>query len=234
MSCGERFAQCRNNIFESEFFHHLLKDTFVAFSICVTGLNVCIRFEAQAKFCIFFVTDTYINKLHQRFHNRLCFFLCPQFLTEIQVNRNSYTMTFCSFTSQTSQFGSLVRDSRSDARPMEPVSAFHDSVKVEVNSVGFSNSRMSAVIDNLARTHRSTCFKIVDTYTIAATSNKVCLHTILTQCVNSRLSNFVFRQFSYEIGVMSVVGTAYSNVRFSTTIYYIKRIRLNKTSITRS
>ena len=143
-------------------------------------------------------------------------------------------MTFCSFTSQTSQLGSLVRDSRSDTRPVEPVSTFHDCIKIEISSVSFSNSRVSTVINNLARTHRSTSFQVVDTYTVATTSNKVCLNTIFTQCVNSRLSNFMFRQFSYEIGLMSVVGTAYCNVSFSTTIYYIKRIRLNKTSITRS
>ena len=159
----------------------------------MTSFNVSIRFEAQTKFCIFFVTDTYVYKLHQRFHDRLCFFFRPQFLTEIQVNRNSYTVTFCSFTSQTSQLGSLVRDSRSDTRPVEPVSTFHDCIKVEISSVSFSNSRVSTVINNLARTHRSTCFQVVDTYTVATTSNKVCLYAIFTQCVNSRLSNFVFR-----------------------------------------
>ena len=193
MSSRERFTQSRNYIFESEFFHHLLEDTLIAFSICVASLNVSIRFEAQAKFCIFFVTDTYVYKLHQRFHDRLCFFFCPQFLAEIQVYRHSNTMTFCSFTSQTSQLGSLVRNSRSDTRPVEPVSTFHDSIKVEISSVSFSNCRMSTVINNFARTHRSTCFQVVDTYTVATTGNKVCLYAIFTQCVNSRLSNFVFR-----------------------------------------
>ena len=234
VSSRERFAQCRNNIFESEFFHHLLEDTFVAFSICVACFNVSIRFEAQTQFRIFFVTDTYIYILHQRFHDRLCFFFCPQFLTEIQVNRYSYAMTLGCFASQTSQFGSFVRNSRSDTGPVEPVSTFHNSIKIKVGSISFSDSRMSTVIDNLAGTHRSACFQIVDTYAVATTSNKVCLYTIFTQCVYSRLSDFMFRQFGYEIGFMSVVGTAYCNVRFSTTIYYIKRVRLNKAGITRS
>ena len=143
-------------------------------------------------------------------------------------------MTLRSFASQTSQFGSFIGDSRGDTRPVEPVSTFHDSIKIEVSGISLSNSRMSAVIDNFARTHRSTSFQIIDTYTVSTTSNKVCLHTIFTQSVYSRLSDFMFWQFGYEIGFMSVVGTAYCNVCFSTTIYYIKRVRLNKASITRS
>ena len=143
-------------------------------------------------------------------------------------------MTFCSLTSQTSQFGSFIRDSRSDTRPMEPVSTFHNSVKIKISGISFSDRRMSTVINYFTWTHRSSSFKIINTYAITTTGNKVCLYTIFTQCIYSRLTNFVFRQFWYEVCIVAIVCTAHCNVGFSTTVYYIKRVRLNKTSVTRS
>ena len=200
----------------------------------MTCFNISIRFESQTKFCIFLVTNTYIYVLHQRFHDRLCFLLCPQFLTEVQVHRNSHTVTFSSLASQTGQFSSFIRNSRSNTRPVEPVSTFHYSVKIKIRSICFGNRRVSAVIDYFARTHRSSCFKIIDTYAITTTGYKVCFNTIFAQSIYGRLTNFVFRQFRYEVCIVTIICTTYSNVSFTTTVYNIKRVRLNKTGITRS
>ena len=131
-------------------------------------------------------------------------------------------MTFCSFTSQFGQFGSLVRNSRSDTRPVEPVRTFHDSVKVEIARIGFGDSRVGTVINYFARTHGSSCFQIIDTYAVAITTDEIGLHTIFTQCIHSRLSNFVFRQFSYEISFVTVVRATHRYVRFTTAINNIK------------
>ena len=75
---------------------------------------------------------------------------------------------------------------------------------------------MSTVIDNLTWTHRSTSLKIVDTYTVTTTSDVVSLNAIFTKCVYSRLSDFMLRKLSYEISIVSVVGTAYSYISFAT------------------
>ena len=65
-------------------------------------------------------------------------------------------------------------------------------------------------------------FKLVD---------EVCLYTIFAQSVHCRLTDFVFRQFCYKVSIMTVVGTADSNVSLTATIYYIKRIGLYETSV---
>ena len=181
MTCRES----RNNIFESEFFSHCLEDTLVAFSISLSTFYISVGFEAQTELCIFFVTDTNINKLHQRLHDGLCFFFRPEFLTEVEVNRYRNAMTFCSFASQFCQLGSLIGDSGSDTGPVEPIGTFHDCIKIEVSCICFSNGRMCTVIDYFAGTHRSTCFKIVDTYAVATTGNEICFYTIFAQCVHS-------------------------------------------------
>ena len=234
MTCREWFTQSRNNIFESEFFSHCLEDTLIAFSISLSTFYISVGFEAQTELRIFFVTDTNINKLHQRLHDGLCFFFRPEFLTEVEVNRYRNAMAFCSFTSQFCQFGCLIGDSGSDTGPVEPIGTFHDCIKIEVSCIRFSNGRMCTVIDYFAGTHRSTCFKIVDTYAVATTGNEICFYTIFAQCVHSWLTDFVFRQFSHKVSVMSIVGTADSYICFTTTIYYVKWIRLNKTGISRS
>ena len=141
-------------------------------------------------------------------------------------------MTLGSLTSQTGQFSSLVGNCRCNTRPMEPISTFHDSIEIKVCRISFGNSRMSTVVNHLTGTHRCTGFQIVDTYTIATTGNEIRLHTILAQSIDSRLTDFVLWQFSYEIGIMSIIGATYSNIGFTATIYNVKRIRLYKTSIT--
>ncbi len=107
---------------------------------------------------------------------------------------------------------------------MEPVSTFHDSVKVEVRRISLSDCRMSAVINHLARTHGCSRFKIIDSHTVAATSDVIGFHAILAQCVHCALPDFVFRQLSYEISVVSIVGTAHSYVCFTSTVNYVKAV----------
>ena len=117
---------------------------------------------------------------------------------------------------------------------MEPIGTFHDGIEIEICGFSLGNGRVRTVVDDLAGTHGSACLQIVDTYTVAATCDEIGLHTIFAQSVHSRLADFVLRQLGYKIRIVSIVGTADSHVRLTATIYYIKRIGLNETSVSRS
>ena len=93
---------------------------------------------------------------------------------------------------------------------------------------------MGTVVNHLAGTHGSTCFQIIDTYTVTTAGNIVSLHAIFAQGIDSRLADFMLRQLGYEISVMSIVGTADSHIGLTAAIHDIKRIGLHKTGIARS
>ena len=143
-------------------------------------------------------------------------------------------MAFCSFASQFCKFGSFVGNGRSNARPVKPIGTLHDSIEIEIASIGFGYGRVCTVVNYFTWTHRRACFEIVNTYTVATTRNEIGFYTKFTKRVNSRLPYFVFGQFCYKIGIVTIVGTTYSNICFSATINYIKHIRLNKACVTRS
>ena len=234
MGSREGFAQRGDDILETELLRHRLEDAFVAFGIGLAAFHIGIGLEAEAEFSVFFVADADVYILHQRFHDGLCFLLRPEFLTEVQVDRHRDAVTLCRFASQTGQLSRLVGDGGSDARPVEPVGAFHDGIEIEISGFGFGDGRMRTVVDDLAGTHGSSSLQIVDTHTVAATCDEISLHTIFAQSVHSRLPDFVFRQLGHKIRIVSIVGTADSHVRLTATIYYIKRIGLNETSVSRS
>ena len=115
-------------------------------------------------------------------------------------------MTLSSLAGQTCQLCSLVRNSRSDSRPVEPLCPLHNFVEVEVRRVSLGNGTVGAVVDDLGGTHRCTRLGIVETDTIATASHKLRVHPVAAQGVYSNLSNLVFRQFADKVGIMAVVG----------------------------
>ena len=126
-------------------------------------------------------------------------------------------MTLSSLTSQLGKFSSLVANSWSNTRPVEPVRTFHDSVKVEIARIGFGDSRVGTVINYFARTHGSSCFQIIDTYAVATTSDEFCVNAVTTETVDSNLTDLVLRELRYEVSIMTIVSQAYSYVSLTTT-----------------
>ena len=224
MSSRERFAQRRDDILKAKLLSHSGENTLVTGSVSLTTLYVSLRLEAQTEFSVLLITDANIDILHQGAHDRLSLLLSPEFLTEVEVNRHRYTVALSSFASQLGEFGCLIRDSRRNTRPVEPVSTFHDSVEIEILGVSLGNRRVSTVVNHLAGAHRSTSLQVVNTYTVATASDKVCLHTKLTQGIDSRLTNFVLRQLTYKVSVVTIVCAANSYVGLATTINHVKRI----------
>ena len=91
---------------------------------------------------------------------------------------------------------------------MEPLSTLHDAVEVKLIGLRFGNSAMGAVVDHLRRTHRSTCFGIIQTHTVATTYDETGVHTIATKCIHGNLSYLVLGQLGYETCLMPIVGYA--------------------------
>ncbi len=142
-------------------------------------------------------------------------------------------MPFGSFTRQFCQFGSFVGNGRSNARPVKPVGTFHNGIEIKICGSCFGNGRMSTVINDLARAHGCTCFEIINADTIAATGNKIGFYTVFAQCIYSRLTNFMFRKFGYEIGIVTIIGTTNRYIGFATSVNHIKYVRLYKSCIAR-
>ena len=115
---------------------------------------------------------------------------------------------------------------------MEPVSTFHDCVEIEIRRISLSNSRVCAVVDNLGWAHRSTCLTVIKTYAITTTCNILRVNTVATQRINSNLTNLVSRELCYEVSIVTIVGTAYGNVSFTTTRDDTENVCLNKTVLT--
>ena len=147
--CAVALAERRNNILEAELLHHLREDTLVAGSIGLATLNISIGLEAKAELSILLVTNAYIYILHERAHDGDSLLRGPQLLAEVQVNRNCYTMTLSSLASQLGELSSLVADGGCDATPMEPGSALHDLIEIEILRISLGDRRMSTVVDNL-------------------------------------------------------------------------------------
>ena len=213
----ERFAESRNNIFESELLHHALEDSVVTLSISLTALYVSIWLEAQAELSIFLITDANINILHQRTHNRDSLLRSPELLAEVEVNRNSYAVTLSSLTSQLGKFSSLVADSWSNTAPMEPLGTLHNLIEIEIRWVSLSNCAVCTVVDYLGWAHRSTSLGIVETYAVATTSDELCINAVTTETVDSNLTDLVLRELRYEVSIMTIVSQAYSYVSLTTT-----------------
>ena len=227
--CAERFAQRAHYILETELFHHLLEDAFVALGIRLAAFYISIRLEAQAQLGVLFVAYTYVHIFHQRAHDADSLLRRPQFLAEVQVHAHAYAVTLGCLASQLGDLCGFVRDSRSDARPVEPSGTFHDLVKVEIFRVGFSYGAVSTIVDDLRRTHRRAGLAIVQTYAVAATNDVVVLYAVTTQRVDCYLTNLVLRQFGHKIGVMPVVGARDGHIGLAATRDDAEMIRLNKT-----
>ena len=75
---------------------------------------------------------------------------------------------------------------------------------------------MGTVVDNLRRTHRSTCLCIVKTNTLTATGNEVGIYAITTKSVQGDLTNLVLWQLRYEVSIMTIVGYADSHISLTT------------------
>ena len=81
---GTTYTQRGYTIFKVELVYHLLEDGLITSQFKLTTGNIgSTGLESQNQFSIFFVTDTYINILHQIGHNLLCLLGGPQLLTEV-------------------------------------------------------------------------------------------------------------------------------------------------------
>ena len=140
-------------------------------------------------------------------------------------------MAFCSLASKASQFGGRIGDGRSDSRPMEPVGALHNGIKIEVGRLGLAYRRTGTVVDNLRRTHADAGFGIINTYAVTATGNVACIDAITAQCIDGALAYLVGRKFSNESGMVAIVGTTDSHIGFTTTINHIESVSLHKTHV---
>ena len=189
---GITLAQRRYDILEAKLLTHLTEDALITCGIGLPALYVGIGLEAQAKFCVFLVANTYVNVLHKGTHNGDSLFRRPQFFTEIKVNANFYAVTLSSLTSQAGEFCRTVGYGRRDTTPVEPIGAVHDLVKVEILGQGFGNGTMSAVVYNLGGTHRSTRLGIIKTYTVTAPSHEAGIHPIAAQCIQGYLPYLMF------------------------------------------
>ena len=100
---------------------------------------------------------------------------------------------------------------------MEPLSTLHNLVEIEIRWICLSDRTMSTVIDYLRRTHRSTCLCIIETNTVATTSNEIGIHAITTEGVNCNLTNLMLRQLRYEVSLMTIVSYTDCYVSLTTT-----------------
>ena len=179
--CWLRNSKWWNNILKSELSNHLLENAFVTCKVKFTACYVCVfRLETKNFICIFFVTDTNINVLHKVWHNLLSLFACPKLLSEVKVTRNCYAVSLSSFTSSLCKFSGSVWNSRSNTCEVEPVSTFKDFVKIEIRNACCCDWWVGSVICNVWRSHWRTCFKEVDTKSVAALSDVLCFNTVFS------------------------------------------------------
>ena len=228
MGGRERLAQCRHHVFKSEFLHHGGENTLVAFGIGISGLHIAVGFETEAKLGIFLIAYANIDILHQRTHNRLCFFLSPQFFAEIKVDTHSHAVALGSLAGQAGKLGGLVAYGRSDTAPVEPVGTFHNGVEIEIRGVCLGDGRTGTVVDNLRRAHRSACFAIVYTYAIASARHIARVNAVTTQGIDRGLAYLVFRQLAHKAGFMAIIGATDCHIGLAATPYNIKIIYLHK------
>ena len=229
----ERLAQRRDHILEPERLGHLAEDALVALGIGLAALDVGVGLEAQAQLGILLVADADVDVLHQRLHDRLRLLLGPELLAEVQVHRYRNAVTLGGLAGQLRQLGSLVRDGRRDARPVEPVGTLHDGVEVEIRGVGLGDGRVRTVVDHLRRTHRSSGFEVVDPDTVPAPGDEVGLHAVFAQRIDGRLSDLMLREFRHEVGVVAVVGTRDGHVGLAAAVDDVERIGLYETGVPR-
>ena len=94
---GMAYTQRGYAVLEVELVNHLLEDGLVTSQLQLTAGNIGIAgLEAKYQLSIFFVTDTYINVLHQVGHNLLSLLGAPQLLTEVQVYGYLYAVLLSS------------------------------------------------------------------------------------------------------------------------------------------
>ena len=227
----ERLAQRRDHIFEPERLGHLAENALVALGIGLAALDIGVGFEPEAQLGVLLVADADIDILHQGLHDRLGFLLGPELLAEIQVYRHRHAVTLGGLAGQTGQFGSLVRDRRRNARPVEPLGALHDGVEIEISGVGLGDRRVRAVVDHLRRTHRSARFEVIDAHAVAAAGYEIGPDAVLAQRVDRRLADLVLRELRDEIGFVAVIGARNSHVGLAAAVNDVERIGLNETRI---
>ena len=145
----ERFAECGNDILESECLHHAFEDAVISLGIGLSALNVGLRLEAKTELRIFLVANAYVNILHERLHDALSLLRSPELLAEVQVDRHCHSVTLGSLASQTCELCCLVADGRCDTAPVEPVGTFHNLVEIKVAGVGLGDRAARTVVNHL-------------------------------------------------------------------------------------
>ena len=89
-----------------------------------------ISFYAKNYFCILLVANAHIHIRHQFHHNILRFFETPEFCTIILIAGNRCAFLSYFLTRLKKYFCKLIRQSRTNSTPMEPIS----TIKIESQS----------------------------------------------------------------------------------------------------
>ena len=147
MRGGIGLPEGRHDIFEAEFFLHLSEYVLVACRIGVAAFHIGIRLESEAEFGILLIPDADVDIFHERAHHRDRLFRSPELLAEVEVHRDDDAVALCRLAGESGEQGRLVRNRRSDPRPMEPGCAFHDGIEIEVLRLGLGDRRMGTVVD---------------------------------------------------------------------------------------
>ena len=226
---GMAYTQRGYAVLEVELVNHLLEDRLVTSQLQLTAGNIGIAgLEAKYQLSIFFVTDTYINVLHQVSHNLLSLLGAPQLLTEVQVYGYLYAVLLSSDQSLLGQLCCSVGYSGGNTGEVEPVSAFEDLIEVEI-SLGCGRDRgMCSIVYNLGRSHGRTALQVVDTQSLTASCDVLGLYVVLSQSCYCALTDLVVRNCSNELSVMTVVSQRYCYVSFTAAVVYIELVCLDK------
>ena len=92
---------------------------------------------------------------------------------------------------------------------------------------------MRSVIYNLGGSHGRSALQIVDTQSLAAFSDILRAHIVLSESSHCTFTDLIIGNCRYKLCIMSVISQRYSYISLTAAVTYIKLIRLNKFLVVR-
>src|SRR5699024_116644 len=129
--------------------------------------------------------------------------------------------------------GGTLRNSRRDARPVEPAGPVKDLFPVDHASFNTGYGRMRAIVNDLAAATDGTGFQEVDSQALPAPGNVVSPNPAFAHFHHGAPAEVVVGQAGHKVHRDPVIGQGNSYIGFSASVNDIQRVGLRKSQMIR-